>query len=200
MHAAVMLSGRMGAGKSTLLRTLFQDRPEFFRCVTLVTTRKPHKHDVAHPLNNSWSEYCYVTDSTLNFWLEGGHIATPVMDAENGYRYALLGSTFNNILSFDGCVIATAPPEHFETFRTLFSVYELNVLGLYLDVPPDVLHARLLRRGHDALEADTKIRHTMPWPDYAAEEGYSFISNPEDSEGVPRAALDQFYRAIGLAH
>lgn len=195
MKAVVVLSGRMGAGKSTLLRALLENDPDYYRCLTVTTTRRPKPSDVMHPKRMHWSEYCYVSEQSFRFWLDRAHFAAAVAD-DGGEGHGLLCSTVANALTFDGCVVANVPVSFFKSYTELFSLYQRSVTGIFVDVDDELLIERMLRRGNSLEHARMNLQKSIDWPEQAAKLGYTFIGNPEEPDGHPHRAVRQALAAI----
>lgn len=198
MDVMAVLSGESGSGKSTLLQALLDRYPDQFRCQTLTTTRKPNHNDAVHPLNTSFSEYCYVSDSTFNSFVERRIIALAQesVRSSNGYRFGVLQSTLDNTLAFDGCVVANVPPTVYAEMWSYYRLYKRPVCGIYLDVPEELAYERLLRRGLAPDEARARRSLAFGWRSLAEHLGYTFIKNPDEEGGVPHRAIEAFLEIV----
>ncbi len=199
MQAVLVLSGEEGSGRSTLLRALLERYPREFRFQTLVTTRPCRTNDVAHPLNRSFSEYCYVSDKTFDFWIDQKAIclAQESVRKSNGGRFGILLSTLDNTMTFDGYVIANVPPACFLEMHGYYRNYGTPVHGVYLDVPQDLLHERRIRCGYTLEQRQAVMLEQARWREQAERLGYTLIENPDEDDGVPRRALASLLEAIG---
>jgi guanylate kinase len=137
----VAICGPTCAGKSTLQRALLDTDPMFVPVVSTTTRPSRAREDVI-------GAYRFLSAFQFAEQLERGQMIE--CDEVSGHLYGLERRAVRGVLSQPPRVgVAIVTPNGLAPLRGVCAEYGRGLYAVYLDSPPAVLLARLLRRYHD---------------------------------------------------